>query len=597
MAKPKFFLTLVIALFIFLFARLFYLQIMQGENYSKLAEENAARINPILAPRGIIFDRNGKILVKNRPVFSVYIIPQFLPRDKIESVFEVLAGLLSTSKERIKRRYLERRSPLFEGIQIAADISPAVVSKIEESRQKIPGVDVICFPMRAYPHPGSASHVLGYIAEIGQLELGELKSRGYRLGDLIGKDGIEKTYDEYLRGIPGGKKFEVDAFGRPVRIKEIVEPVQGKNIKLTIDIDLQIEVERLLGAREGAVVVLDPRSGEILAMTSHPSYDPSRRWEDISKYNHPFMNRALSAYPPGSTFKVVTLSAALEEGKTHENENFFCRGYYQLGKRIASCWLSYGHGSITPIEGLVWSCDSVFYELGRRLGPDLINKYAKIFGLSEKTKIDLPQEKKGFIPTSAWKKEALKEDWYNGDSINLGIGQGFAQATPLQMAGMYGMIATGKRFKPYVVKEVFDQSGKIEYQGKPELVAQLPVSMKNHGLLLSALRDVVSRGTGVAAYVPGIPAGGKTGTAQNPGLPHAWFICFAPNQNPEIAIASFVAHGEHGDRISAYIARDILKWYKENRLQQKIEEVARPGQYILHGAHKTPYGRLTESSD
>ena len=451
--------------------------------------------------------------------------------------------------------------------------------------------------MRAYPHPGIASHVTGYIAEIGEAELGALQSQGYRLGDLIGKDGIEKVYDKYLRGKPGGKKFEVDALGRPVRIKEIVEPVQGKNITLTIDLPLQLEVDKLLGPKEGAVVVLDPRSGEILAMASHPRYDPSRRWEDISQYNHPFMNRALSAYPPGSIFKVVTLSAALEEGKTKENENFFCRGYYQLGQRIAACWLASGHGGISPVEGLVWSCDSVFYELGRRLGPDLISKYAKLYGLNERTAIDLPQEKRGFIPTSEWKKRVLKEDWYNGDSINLGIGQGFAQVTPLQMAIMYGAIATGKRFKPYVVKEIFDQDGKSEYQAKPELVSDIPISNISRELLLSALKDVVWRGTGVAAYVPGIPASGKTGTAQNPGLPHAWFICYAPNDNPEIVIASFVAHGEHGDRISAYIARDILKWYKENRLQQKIEEVQRSGQYIFHGTHKTAYGRLTGNSD
>ncbi|MFA4967231.1 MAG: penicillin-binding protein 2 [Candidatus Margulisiibacteriota bacterium] len=597
MSRSKFFLSVIFLLFVFLGGRLFFLQIIQGKYYSTIAEENAARINPILASRGLIFDRNGKILVKNRAVFSVYVVPHFLPRGKKDEVFNLLAGILSISREELERRYLEKKTPLFEGITVASDVPSSVVSKIEELRSKIPGVEVICLPMRDYPNPGVASHVLGYIAEIGPDELGDLAARGYRLGDIIGKDGVEKNYDEYLKGVSGGKKFEVDAFGRPVRVKETVEPIQGKNMTLTIDLNLQQEVDRLLGPLEGAVVVLDPRTGEILAMSSHPSYNPNRIAEDINRSSHPFMNRALSSYPPGSIFKIVTLSAALEEGKAREDEMIHCSGVYKLGRRLAKCWLAWGHGSITPIEGLVWSCDVVFYELGRRLGPDLINKYAKLYGLSEKTGIDLPQEKRGFVPTSDWKKRRFGENWYDGDSINLGIGQGFTQVTPLQMAAAYGMIATGKRFKPYVVKEVTGSSEKKEYQAAPEFIENIPINFRNQLLLRSALRDVVFRGTGVAAYVPGIPASGKTGTAQNPGLPHAWFLCYAPSNDPEIVIAAFVAHGEHGDRISAYIARDILKWYKANRLKQKIEEVERPAQYILHGTQKSWYGRLTPASD
>ena len=597
MSRVNFFLAVFVLLFFVLFSRLFFLQVLNGNYYSKAADDNAARVNPILAPRGIIFDRNHKILLKNRPEFSVYMIPHFMPKEKKDGVFTLLGELLSAPKEEIERRFYEKKTPLFEGVLIATDVSPAVVTRIEEQRPNLPGVEVICFPMRAYPHPGAASHVLGYIAEIGPTELKDLQSRGYRQGDIIGKDGVEKNYDEYLRGVSGGKKIEVDAFGRPIRVKEIIEPTNGKDVVLTIDLDLQLQVEKSLANNEGAVVVLNPKTGEILAMASHPYYDAGKKWEDISQNNHPFMNRALSGYPPGSIFKVVTLSAALEEGKTNENEILYCPGYYTLGRRTAKCWLASGHGRISPIEGLTWSCDVVFYELGRRLGPDLIKKYAQIYGLGEKTGIDLPQEKRGFIPTADWKKTRFGENWYDGDSINIGIGQGFIQVTPLQMAVMYGMIGTGKRFKPYVVKEILDGNGKKEYEAKPELIAQLTLSLRNQILLRQALHDVVWRGTGIAAYVPGLPAAGKTGTAQNPGLPHAWFVCYAPYNDPEIVIASFVAHGEHGDRVTAHIAGDILKWYKENRLKQKINEEARPDQYIVHGSSRIPYHRLTERSD
>ena len=585
----------LVLLFIFLGGRLFWLQLIQHASLKQLADENAARIIPILAPRGIIFDRYGKVLLKNRPVFSVYLLQHLLPPEgaERERVFNKLSAILHISKEEIEKAILEKKIPAFEGIKIASEVTPAIFSRLTE--ENLPGVEVIVYPMRSYPYQTSLVHVLGYVAESSPEELKTMAEQGYRLGDLLGKDGVEKVYDQHLRGISGGKKIEVNAYGRPIRIKEIKEPVPGSNLKLTIDLDLQMAAEEALKSYEGAVVVLDPRSGEILALASHPSYDPNRKWQEISQRNHPFMNRALTGYPPGSAFKVITLSAALEEGKADLTENFNCPGYYRLGTRLAKCWREWGHGRLQVLEGLVWSCDVVFYELGKRLGPDLIKKFATAYGLGERSGVDLTQEKRGFIPTAAWKRERFKEDWYEGDSINIGIGQGFISVTPLQMAALYGTIGTGKRYTPFVVSEVADQNGKILYKAQPHEVGEAPLKLNNLALLRQALAEVVLRGTGVAAYVPGLPAAGKTGTAQNPGLPHAWFVAYAPTDDPEIVVCAFVVHGEHGDRAPAYVTRDILKWYKEHRLTRKIEVIERPAQYILHGQNKEWYRPLPET--
>lgn len=555
-------LNLILALFLF---RLFQVQVLDHFKYARLATENAARNTPILAPRGIIFDRNNNVLLKNRPVLTLYILPHLLPEDPIP-VFSRLGSIIGLTAAQIEQRLKEKKRPIFEGVLIATDLPASIVSRIEEERLNLPGVEIIAYPLRLYPYRRAAAHALGYVGEIEPEELSVLREEGYRMGDLIGKDGVEKYYDKYLRGSSGGKKLEVNAYGEPVKVLEIVEPVPGNNIILTLDVFLQLKVEEALGASEGAVVVLDPNTGEILAMASHPDYAAGKVWEAIGRYNHPFMNRALSSYPPGSIFKAVTLSAALENKAAAPEEIINCPGYYRLGSRIAKCWKTEGHGRISIIEGLVRSCDIIFYEMGRRVGPDVLYRFAKNYGLGEKTGVDLPQEKRGFVPNSAWKKERFKENWYEGDSINMGIGQGFIQVTPLQMACLYAEIATGKRPRPFIVKKVVDKSGKVLFENKAETVASINISPKNLFLIRNALKDVVARGTGIAAKVEGFPAAGKTGTAENPGLPHAWFVCYAPADNPKIVIASFVVHGAHGDRVTAYIAHDILQWYLDNRI-------------------------------
>ncbi|OGC07833.1 penicillin-binding protein 2 [candidate division WOR-1 bacterium RIFOXYA2_FULL_36_21] len=564
MNKSRIFLLLLVLMFIFFTFRLIQLQILDYEKNSKLALDNAARLIPVLAPRGVIFDRNGNILVQNRPVFMVYVLPHLLPKNP-NPVFEKLGNILRIPKGVILKRFKERKTPIFEGILIARDVPVSVVSEIDEMSFDLPGVEVLKYPLRSYPNKQLAAHVLGFVGEITKEELSLLKDDGYRLGDLIGKDGVDKVYDEYLRGTPGGKRLEVDALGYPVRILEKLNPIPGDSLVLTIDNDLQKKVEDLLGYKEGAVVVLDPNNGEILAMASSPTYDSSKKWEEISKKNHPFMNRAISSYPPGSTFKPVTLSAALEEKVTRSDEMFYCSGAYRLGTRIAKCWKLEGHKSISVLEGLVQSCDVVFYELGRRLGPTKLKKYAKAFGLGEKIGVDLPGEKNGFIPDPEWKEERFGEKWYVGDSINIGIGQGYIQVTPLQLACMYGQIALGKRMKPFVVKKIITSSGEAVFENKPYEISPIEISSGTLGLIRDALHKVVIRGTGINAFVASMEAAGKTGTAENRGVAHAWFVAYAPYNNPKIVVVAFIAHGAHGDRVSALITRDIFEWYLKNR--------------------------------
>ncbi len=587
----------IASIFGLLSLRLVHLQIAQNEKFSQLAIENAAKTVPEPAPRGVIYDRYDNVLVENQPIFSVHVLPYILFNKSKEERNEILDRLGNLLGEKV-----EFKVSATEPIIVKDKIPLETAIRVEEKRSELDGVVVRSQPIRLYPYGNLASHVLGYVGEIEARELAKLREQGYKLRDFIGKDGVEKKYDKQLRGIDGGKKIEVDVYGTPLRILESLDSIPGSDMKLTLDIKLQAAVEEALGYWEGAVVVMDVKTGEILALASHPNYDPNIfvkpmekwQWKRIESKRHPFMNRALAIYPPGSIFKIITLTAALEEDLTWPEEIFNCRGYQRVSNRTAKCWLKGGHGPISVMEGLVWSCDVVFYTLGSRLGPDLIAKYARKFGLGSYTGIDLPQERKGLIPSTEWKRKRLKEAWYEGDSFNYGIGQGFVQVTPLQMAAFYGGIATGEILKPYVVAEIKDRRGKLIHQGKKKIAGNVPVSPENLGLIRKALRDVVKRGTGVAARVQGIPAAGKTGTAENPGKAHAWFISYAPHDDPEIVIASFVAHGEHGDQASAYVARDILKWYKEWRLKKFYSEEKFELQSILRGNVKVPYRTRTK---
>lgn len=593
--EARIFTGLLVIIFILIFGRLWQLQLLEHSTYSRLARENAARTIPFIAPRGIIYDRYGKVLVSNRAIFSAYLLPQSIDPSNVNDQIKKLSGLLGISETEIASKIQKFKDSPFEPIILKKNLSLTMITKLEERRDEYPGIVVRTQPVRRYPHGRLGVHFLGYVGEVTKDELKNLGSLGYEIGDIIGKDGVEASYDNYLRGVDGGQQVEVDVYGNPVRTTKSLDPVPGKDIVLTIDLELQKVVEDALKDKEGAVVVIDPRNGEILAMASSPDYDPNifaelmeqKEWEALDKRNHPFMNRAISVYPPGSTFKVVTLSSTLMENTASLSEVINCNGFFKLGNRVAKCWKEGGHGELNILEGLVWSCDVVFFELGLRNGVDLLSKYAKEYGLGTRAGVDLPGEADGFIPTGDWKQNKFNEPWVKGDSINMAIGQGFVQVTPLQMAILYGGIGVGKRYKPFIVKNVVDRDGTLIYSAEAQELGGIPIEGKNLELLRSALRAVIVRGTGLAAKVQGIPAAGKTGTAENPGKAHAWFMCYAPYDKPEIAIATFVVHGEHGDHVTAYIARDILTWYKKNRLKTVYDE---PNfnwdQYIMHGPYK-----------
>ena len=571
--QTKLFVTLLFIVFIVLFGRLWQLQVLDFSSYSTLSKENTTRTIPTLAPRGIIYDRHGKVIVANRAIFSVYLFPSSIDgEDEMKKVLLSVSRMVGVPQDKILKKIEENRSRPFEPVLIKDDLSIRTVTALEERQHSLPGIVINVRPVRYYPYRNLAAQVLGYVGEITKEELHHLREQGYNLKDNIGKEGIENTYDKYLRGVDGGQQLEIDVSGRPVRTVGALDPVPGSDVNLTIDLELQKLVEKNLEGKLGAVIVMDPRNGEILAMASHPSYDPNifaapmdkREWQRMDREGHPFLNRALSTYPPGSTCKVVNLSATLQEKTEKLDKIIECKGYYILGNRKALCWKETGHGKLNILEGLVQSCDIVFYELGLKNGPSLISKYSKSYGLGERTGIDLPGELSGVVPTEEWKKRVYKDVWVKGDSINYGIGQGFLIVTPIQMANVYGTIATGKRYVPHVVLDVKSREGKEVFKFKPSETGSIPISPENADLLRDTMRQVVKRGTGIAAEVKDMPAAGKTGTAENPGKAHAWFMCFAPYSSPEIVIISFVEQGEHGDRVTAYIAREILKWYRDN---------------------------------
>ena len=584
--QTRLFITMLFVIFVVLFGRLWQLQVLEYSTYSTLSKENTTRTIPTLAPRGIIYDRHGKVLVANRAIFSAYLFPSSIDdEDEMKKVLSSVSRIVGVPQDKILKKIEENRARPFEPILIKDDLSIKTVTALEERQISLPGIVINVRPVRYYPYKNLAAQVLGYVGEITKEELHHLREQGYNLKDNIGKEGIENTYDRYLRGVDGGQQLEIDVSGRPVRTVGALDPVPGSDVELTIDLELQKLVEKNLEGKRGAVIVMDPRNGEILAMASHPSYDPNifaapldnREWQRMDREGHPFLNRALSTYPPGSTFKVVNLSATLQEKTEKLDEMIECKGYYILGNRKAMCWISEYpqkmHGKLNILEGLVQSCDIVFYELGLKNGPSLLSKYSKGYGLGERTGIDLPGELSGVVPTEDWKKRVYKDVWVKGDSINYGIGQGFLIVTPIQMANVYGTIATGKRYIPHVALDIRSREGKEIFKFKPTEIGSIPLSPENADLLRDTMRQVVKRGTGIAAEVNGMPAAGKTGTAENPGKAHAWFMCFAPYTSPEIVIISFVEHGEHGDRVTAYIAREILKWYKDNAISNETKTI------------------------
>ena len=564
---------LVIAILI---TRVGYMQFYDGEYYSRLAEGNRIRIIPTIAPRGTFFDRNGQLLVTNRPGFTVSLLPLTEPIS--HEVIERVSRLLNVPVEEIQRRIDIHYS--FDPIKIKQDVTADIISIIEEQKNDYRGVIIEVQPVRNYILKQEGAHTFGYVSEISDAELETKKALGYKSGDIIGKFGLEKIYDKEIRGVNGGEQVEVDVAGKPIQILGKKEPTPGYDLILTIDRDLQVAAENAvdgilkeIGANAAAAVVLNPQNGEVLAMVSRPAFDPnlfahgisSKDWNAINNNPyHPMDNKTITGeYPPGSTFKIVTGTAALSAGVVTPEEQIFDSGYHWLipkgnASGEALGWLNFH-------EALAHSDNVYFYEMGNRLGVDRLEKYAQMFGLGKETGIDLPYESPGIADYKEYKMDVYGEEWYLSETFDAAIGQGFNLVTPLQDAMFTGEIAAnGKRFKPHLVKRMVTQDGELIKEFQPELLSDLVASGVDPNvikLVQNGLREVTVTGTAASSFrgFP-YPIAGKTGTAENSqGRDHGWFVAYAPFDNPCVSVAVVVEQGGFGSQSAVPIGRKILE--------------------------------------
>jgi penicillin-binding protein 2 len=461
------------------------------------------------------------------------------------------------------------RQPL-NSILLAEDVPRSEVFCLAEEKVNLPGVNIEVQPKRHYLHNNFASHLLGHLGEIGPKELRALYGAGYKLGDIIGKSGVEKIYDNSLRGRSGGRQVEMDARGRQLRIISSVLPEEGNSIILTIDERIQKLCEDSLNGKAGAICAINPANGEVLALVSKPDFDPnlfterlplSRTQELFTDPGFPMFDRVIqSQYAPGSLFKIITAIAGLEEGVITVDETLDCRGSLQIGNREFKCWKERGHGRLDIVQAIAQSCDVFFYQLGLRVGGDKLAKYARMLGLAKEIGISLPSEAKGLVPDSTWKKINFGEQWYSGDTANMSIGQGYLEVSPIQMASLISIIANGGViYEPLIVKKIIDGQGNVIKTFLPKVMLKPKISPETLSIVRRGLREAVLSGTSQVLKFKRLSVAGKTGTAQNPqGEDHAWFICYAPEEDPIIALAVLVEHGGHGASASAPLARQIL---------------------------------------
>ncbi len=558
---------------------LLVLQVVQGQMYAELAKENRVRPEVLRAPRGAIYDRHGELLADSAPSFAILFQP--FPAESLQRAREALspawlvrvAGLVGLDTVEVRRR-VNLANVTGQSAVLRRDAPFAVLAGVEETHAELPGIEVQVEPLRHYPYGVLAAHLLGYAGEINGQELDSLAAGGYRPGDLIGRTGVERTYEDYLRGQDGVEYVVVNARGR--RVSTLKESgaraaVPGQNLTLTLDLRVQKALEEAMAdVSRGAAVVLDTRDGGILALVSRPAFDPNEfshgltraRWEELSQGGaNPLLDRAIQGvYPPGSTFKIVTMSAALVHGlAVPETRLNPCPGGMNYGGRWFSCWEHRGHGSLTLVEALQHSCDVYFYQLGLRLGLGNLEQTARAFGLGGRTGVDLPQESRGLIPSSAYyDKRWGVGKWRSGLLLNLAIGQGELLITPLQLALVAAEVAgNGRALRPHLVEHVGSSRG---YRIPRPLQSGLPTDASTWRPVQEAMERVVSAGTGTAARVPGVLVAGKTGTAQNPhGPDHALFVCYAPADSPRLAVAVVIENAGHGGSIAAPRAGQMLR--------------------------------------
>ena len=584
------FFTIVFIVFIaILVARLWYLQIHCGEEYSKLSENNRIRMQKLAAPRGNIHDRHGRVIVTNRPCFNIVWIREDAPDPDlvVKRLAKIFEEDISAFLDRIR---VAADGPRYVPICLKEDIERKKLGYIENHRLDLPGVRVEVIPRRDYLFEDLASHLVGYLGQISRKELEESSGGIYEGGDQIGKTGIEKLYERYLSGETGRRFLEVDANGFEQCQLGVEEPLPGNDIYLTLDIDLQHAAEQAMVGKAGAVVVMEVKTGRVLALASSPplklkdfiggiSHEAWKRLLDDPM--HPLINKTIQGqYPPGSIHKIVTAVAALSEGVVTPQTTFYCNGYLSFKKRRYRCWKGAGHGAVDIFQALKQSCDVYFYHAGQRVGVDKLAYYGNSFGLGRKTGIEMEHEKAGLVPTSDWKVRKYSEQWHEGETLSIAIGQGFNLVTPVQACRMIAALANGGVvYRPQLVEMLKDPDGQVISQFTPVIDGRVSTTPEILKLVRSALVAVVNekRGTGKAARLKEITVAGKTGTAQVVRLSryrnkkedeipykyrdHAWFVCYAPAEDPEIAVAVVVEHGGHGGSTAGPIAKTVLSRY------------------------------------
>ena len=598
---------LLVVFFAILQFRLFQLQIVEGADLRDRSVRNSVRTQSIEASRGDIVDREGRLLATSRPAFRVGVVPNdMLDPDHLVAG---LGLLLERDPEELRARIGEPRGrERFRSVVLESDLAPHLLARLESHAHLLPGAFTEFVPRRRYLNEVRAAHVLGTLGEVTPEQLGVLRAKGYRPGEIVGQSGLEARFETHLRGRAGGRNVVVDVAGREIEALEEVAPVPGGRLKLTLDLDLQRVAEEEFRGRSGALVALDPRNGEVLALVSMPDYDPNtfvdridrERWESLANdEGEPLQNRVTSGqYAPGSIYKAVVAAAALAEDGADPKRKIYCPGSFSHGGRVYHCWNRAGHGHVNLLEALARSCDVYFYRLGLELGIDRLARYARAFGLGEATGSRIAGERKGLVPTRAWKQRVKNEPWQPGETLSAAIGQGFNLATPLQLAVLYASLANGGvRFQPRLVMGLETWDGRLVEEGTPLSEPVPGVDARTMDLLKQGLVQAVEapQGTGWRARVPGVEVAGKTGTTQVVGLEtlrglegseiperyrdHALFAAFAPADDPEVMVLVLVEHGESGGRVAAPIAQKVLARYfeKQQLRSTRLAEASRAG--------------------
>jgi penicillin-binding protein 2 len=579
--------SLIVVVLVIYVVQAYLLQVEQGDYFRGLADNNRMRMVPIEPPRGLIYDRHGALLVNNIPEFNLYAVVGDMPDPEV--VLNRLVAFADAAQiDRLRNKKIGRKER-FSPVKIKGGLSLDEIARIEGNQWNLPGSQVTAELKRNSIYGPLVAHSVGYVGEISKAQIKSGIFPNLLSGDEVGQFGVEQMFDALIRGTPGKKWMEVDVLGRELKILKVSKPIVGNDLFLTLDLKLQKVADEALGEERGAIVAMNPRNGEVLAMVSHPAFDPnifSRETSPsllrslINDSARPLMNRAIHAqYPPGSTFKIVVGTALLESlEEAALPPTVFCRGSLWFGNRSFRDWKKEGHGTVNFHRSLVESCDVYYYQMGDRLGVDIIAKFSNLLGLGRPTGIGLANEKSGLIPSTTWKQERLNAPWYRGETLSVAIGQGYVLVTPLQMAVMISAVANGGTvYTPKLLQKSRDSQTGVVSTAAMEKGRHAPILGKTLETVRAALTDVVAspRGTASRSRSALVSLAGKTGTAQvvvlKPGEKreklakavddHAWFVAYAPTDHPQIALAVLVEHGGHGGAVAAPMAKKIIEAY------------------------------------